>query len=262
MGEPMMQGRGLQKLGREIADELDATRDERAITHAREKLFDRRGAWASPRRSRTPAVAFGLAFAGLAAAAAVLIWRRGAEPIAFDVGQPPQIGTAGKWVAAPASERVPVHFADGTVLHVDAGSRVRVSSSTVSDSSLTLESGTIEGEITARDEDAPWRITAGPFDITIAGGSFRLGWDPVRGVLDLREVSGRAVVTGPHAAEGLAVKRGEYMRVSLWEAKLELSAAPITSSAPTVGPPGSNAPAEAPSAPPAPSGSPSGAPQP
>jgi hypothetical protein len=241
MGEPMMQGRGLQKLGREIAEELDAMRDESAVARAREQLFDRRGAWASPKRSRTPAVAFGLAFAGLAAAAAILVWRRGAEPMAFEVGDPPEVGAAGAWVAAPAQSAVPMRFADGTRFEVEPGSRVRVASSDADDAHLVLESGSVQGEISVRDGEAPWRITAGPFDIVVQSGSFRLGWDPVRGVLDLREVSGRALVTGPHAAEGLAVKRGEYMRVSLWEAKLELSAAPISSSAPASGPPASTA---------------------
>lgn len=239
MGEPMMQGRGLQKLGRELADELDATRDESAMARAREQLFDRRGAWTAPRRSRAPAVAMGMAFAGLAAAAALLVWHRGNQPIGIEVGDPPQRSAAGTWVAAPPQETVPVRFEDGTRFVVHAGSRIRVASSTVRDSSMVLESGSIAGDIAARDDDAPWRITAGPFDITVPAGSFHLAWDPVRGVLDLREVSGRAQVTGPHAAEGLVVRRGEFMRVSLWEAKLELSAAPITSGAPAAGPPSS-----------------------
>jgi hypothetical protein len=226
MGGPMTHGRSLQKLGREIAEELDAMRDESVLTEARERLFERKRAVAPAPRSRAPYVAAGFAFAAAAAAAVFMLRARAPEPMAFDVGDPPQRGAQGAWVAASADAPVPLRFADGSRFEVQRGGRARVSSSTREDARLVLESGTLRGDVMGPDKGGVWHVTAGPFDVAVTGTKFVMSWDPVIGVLDVRDISSRVVVTGPYAAEGVAVKRGDYLRVSLEQARLEVSASP------------------------------------
>ena len=228
MGEPMMHGRSLQKLGRELADELDATRDEAVLAEARERLFERRRtpvvSMASRARAKLPTFAFA---AAAAAAVAVMAMRgRAPESMAFHMGDPPERGTVGAWVAAPAAAPVALRFDDGSRFDVEPTGRARVASSTVADARLVLESGTLRGDIATGDKAGTWHVTAGPFNLMVTGTRFQMTWDPETGMLDVRDITGRVVVTGPYAAQGVAVMRGEYLRVSLKQAKLEVSASP------------------------------------
>jgi ferric-dicitrate binding protein FerR (iron transport regulator) len=88
-----------------------------------------------------------------------------------------------------------------------------------------LESGEIHGDVAAHDKAAAWHVTAGPFDVAVGGTAFRMSWDPASETLDVRDVTDKVVVTGPYATRGVAVRRGEYLRVSMKLAKLEVSAA-------------------------------------
>ena len=233
MGGSMTHGRSLQKLGREIAEELDAMRDEAVLTEARERLFERRRAVAVPRRSRAPLVAGGFALAAAAAAAIFVFRTRTPEPMAFQIGDPPRHGAQGEWVPAPLDAPMPLRFDDGSRFEVERGGRTRVASSLPRDARLVLESGTLRGDVVGHDKAGVWHVTAGPFDVAVAGTKFQMSWDPTSGVLDVRDISSRVVVTGPYAAEGVAVKRGEYLRVSLEQARLEVSAAPPPAPPPT-----------------------------
>lgn len=233
----MTHGRSLQKLGREIAEELDAMRDEAVVTDARQRLFERRRVTAPARRSRAPFVVGGLAFAGAAVAMAVFFFgTRAPEPMSFQIGDSPERGAQGAWVAAPPEATVPLRFDDGSRFEVEAGGRARVASSLPRDARLVLESGTLRGDVVDHDKAAVWHVTAGPFEVAVSGTKFQMTWDPKSGLLDVRDISSRVVVTGPYAPEGVAVKRGDYLRISLTAARLEVSAAPPPAPAPAPSP--------------------------
>ena len=221
MGEPVMHGRGLQKLGREIAEELDAMRDETVVATAREKLFERRPV-PVPRRIPVRTVAIGLAFAA-ALAVALLFGLRGrpSEAMSFQIGG--ERGTEGAFVAAPGAAAVTLRFDDGSRFEVEPTARVRVVSSSPSSAELHLESGTLRGDVAGHAKAGDWRVKAGPFDLAVRGTSFEMSWDGDQ--LEVHDITGKVVVTGPHATEGVAVNRGERLRVSVNHAKLEVSAA-------------------------------------
>jgi hypothetical protein len=239
MGEPMMHGRGLQKLGSAIAEELDAMRDESAIAGARERLFEQRRVSSPALRGRAPRVIVGFAFAAAAAVAAAAFLGRAPRALSFNVGDSPERGAAGAWIAAPPAAPVTMRFDDGSRFEVGAAGRARVASTARKEPHLVLESGALHGDASELGDAGAWHVTAGPFDAVVRGARFEMSWDPDAGVLEVRNVSGRVVVTGPHAKEGVALDMGDQLRVSLREARLEVSARPraALSGAPAVSAP-------------------------
>lgn len=236
MGEPMMHGRSLQKLGSAIAEELDAMRDESAIAGARERLFERRRPSSPALRGRAPRVIVALAFAAAAAGIVVAFMGRAPQALSFHVGDPPERGAAGAWIAASPAAPVTMRFDDGSRFEVGAAGRARVASTARKEPHLVLESGALHGDTSALEDAGAWHVTAGPFDAVVRGARFEMSWDPEAGVLEIRNVSGRVVVTGPHAKEGVALDRGDQLRVSLKEARLEVSARPRAPAAPAPSP--------------------------
>jgi ferric-dicitrate binding protein FerR (iron transport regulator) len=237
MGEPMTHGRSLQKLGRELAEELDATRDETVLASARERLFERRRA-SAPAARRVPlrTISIGFAFAAAVAAAFIGVRSHRSDAMSFQIGDSPASAAPGAWVAASGTAPVPLRFDDGSRFDVEPGARARVASSTLADARLVLESGTIHGDTAGHDKAGAWHVTAGPFDVAVRGTRFQISWDPASEQLDIRDITGRAVVTGPTVTEGVAVKSGQYLRVSVKQAKLEVSAVPLTPAAPSEAP--------------------------
>jgi len=222
MGEPVMHGRSLQKLGREIAEELDAMRDETVVASARERLFERR-VLPVPRRAPVRTIAIGFAFSAALGAALVFGFLRGrpSEAMSFQIGG--ERGSEGAFVAAPGAAPVTLRFDDGTRFDVEPAARVRVVSSSLSSAELLLESGSLRGDVAGHVKAGAWRVKAGPFDVSVRGTGFEMSWDGDE--LEVRDITGQVVVTGPYATQGVAVKRGEYLRVSLGHAKLVVSAA-------------------------------------
>lgn len=187
-----MHGRELRKLGGEIADALEATRDERVFARARARLVET-GARAEP--PRRAFVLAGVAVAG--ALAAALVVRAGAHSTAaFELGDPPRAGAVGAEIAA--STATPLRFPDGSRFSLEAGGRARTlaaprAGDATGEGRIALEQGELSGS-TARTADAPtWRIVAGPFTVGARTTDFSLSWQPEHGALSVRVVAGAPV---------------------------------------------------------------------
>ena len=154
MGGSMMHQRDLHKFGRELGEELDALRDDRAVAHARARLFE--GAAkpvAAPRR-----FAFaGFALAGAAAIAAFALLGRG--------GGAPDASTAAVPAATAAQT---LRFDDGSTFEAAAGARVRTLATTPGNTALELTEGRLMGTVAA---GSSWRVETPLGELRVGEGS-------------------------------------------------------------------------------------------
>ena len=220
MGGPMMHGRDLRKLGGEIAEALDASRDERVIARARARLAEDGGrAPASPLRFAIG----GLALAGAAAAAFLMFGRGSIRGSAFAVGGPPRQGSVGAAIEGGAGAPTPIVFHDGSRFVVEPGGRARVTVLPApcgrgdagcqgATGELVLESGAVRGWA-SRGADAPsWRVAAGPFQVLARASDFSVTWDAAHEAITVRVEAG-APVTVKDAARSSAVEPGAELRL-------------------------------------------------
>lgn len=205
-----MHGRELRKLGGEIAEALEATRDEHVITRARARLVESGGRDAPSRR------AFGLGVVALAGAAAAAFFLMRAGPRGSSAIDEPHAAAVGAEIVAPASRPIPLVEMEGTRLALEPGGRARLvalpsARDAASEGRLELEAGRVSASI-ARAADAPaWRVAAGPFEIRAHAADVSVAWDASAGVLSVRVEAGSAV-TVSRDGRSRAVEPGQEQR--------------------------------------------------
>src|SRR5687767_6474721 len=67
-----------------------------------------------PPRRRVWLLSAAAVAAVMAGATGVVLWKRPVEPLSFKVGSALHSGVAGVWLSAPAAERLPLQFSDGS----------------------------------------------------------------------------------------------------------------------------------------------------
>ena len=178
---------------------------------------------AAPRRSggawRRVAVLGVAAVAALAAG--VVFWPRSTQPLSFTVGTVPRAGVSGVWVSAPAAERVPLQFSDGSRVVLEPLCRARVAETEARGAAILVESGRVAVDVVHRPQGR-WRLSLGPFSVHVTGTRFGVEFDPVRETLTLEVHDGRVVASGCHLGEGRPVHAGERLRASCKTRQLEI----------------------------------------
>ncbi len=151
----------------------------------------------------------------LAAVSAVLLlvvgsWHftRGPEILRFTVGVEASEGKVGTYIAPIASQPLPVHFSDGSKIHVHPAARVRVAETTARGASISLESGRVDLEVNKA--EGAWSVVAGPYRVRVTGTKFDVSWKPEEGHAEVRVKEGMVVVTGPSVETGVEVSAGEH----------------------------------------------------
>jgi hypothetical protein len=202
----------LDVLGRRVAraqDEWLAGAD--TLSEARQRLFHARAA--TPMNRWFVAAPAGALLA--AAAALLVIFAGGTEPLTFEVGHASADaggGTVGEWIEV--TDELPMRFSDGSSLLLSPATRLRVTRLDATGADISLERGWAAVSITPR-EKSQWRLFVGPFQVTVTGTRFDVGWDAVRQDFRLDLHDGSVWVSGPTLEGAQAVVAGQSVRVSL-----------------------------------------------
>lgn len=196
-----------ERAGRKVRAALDAQPPgPERLARVEARLFD--GA-APPRRSRAPLLA-GLALAGTAATAGVLLWP--AAPVTFSVARE-GAGSPGVEVVATRDEKV-LAFSEGTTVAVRPSTRARVVRTTRDGAELRLEGGALAASVVPRPR-ARWVFLAGPYRVQVTGTRFELSWSAEVDGLGIAMHEGSVVVSGGALAEPRQLRAGERLAVSV-----------------------------------------------
>jgi hypothetical protein len=242
--------RGLSALGGAVAEVSDRASDaagRAAIATARRSFLAPPPALRAPLlRPRTLA----LLAAACGALLVVLSWAwRSPRSLSFQVAAAAaRPGVVGEWVAAEPGAPVALRFSEGSTLGLAPGARMRVTTTNPRGADVLIERGAVHAVITHAERAARWALRAGPFEVRVTGTVFDASWDPVTESFELIMEQGSVVVTGPLIPPDRAVVAGERLRVSVRDARMELTIGPQAATLPepavTVGPQAIPTPAE------------------
>jgi hypothetical protein len=139
----------------------------------------------------------------------------------FAIGTDSKRGAVSAFVAAPATEVVPLRFSDGTELELSPGARARVASITAAGARIMLESGALRARV-RHHAKSQWVFDAGPFSITVIGTRFVCSWDARSQELELSLSEGAVLVSGSFIRNPIQVSDGQTLRASPAEGRAEL----------------------------------------
>jgi hypothetical protein len=212
MSEPTMTD-GIQKLGT-LVRVLDGEIDDDGDAAGRDRLV--RTVAARRRGPRGVGTFAALAAAAVALAAAlVLVWPR--SSLRYDV-RGAALSDGGYVRAADAATVV---FSDGSEITLDEGTTARVAEVTADGARLLLEDGRARVAVVHKD-GARWVVSAGPFEVTVTGTHFEVGWAAPKQRLDLTLTEGSVVVRGPLLGDGIAMVAGQRLSAELERSVVEL----------------------------------------
>jgi transmembrane sensor len=175
----------------------------------------------------------------VAAAGLVALWPVRRPSLGFDVGPSEaaaqgtrrERGTLGEWIAAPAGDRLPIHFSDGSMLRLASSSRARVVAITNEGARVVLERGEVWAEVVHRKETR-WVVQAGPFEVHVRGTVFSVVWDPVREDFEVTLEQGSVSVSGCSLDGERMVSRGKTFRAACKDGKAVLPETTAASTTP------------------------------
>jgi len=166
-------------------------------------------------RSRRPRVRKGTV--SVLALAAVLVagwalWVLRPRPLRYEVvgGS----GLPGSYVSAPPTAPIDLRFSDGSDVHAEAGSRLRVDAISTHGARVLLEKGAAISHV-AHHKASSWTFVAGPFEVRVIGTRFDLSWDPLAEEFDLMLREGSVEVRSPLADGPIVVRAGQRFRAAL-----------------------------------------------
>jgi transmembrane sensor len=192
--------------------------------------------------------------AGVACAAglAAVLWVGRPAPLAFSIGEPGNVGSAGSVLSARVDAELPVDFSDGSRVALAPGARVTVEAVASRGATLALEHGRAELRITHR-QGTSWVVKAGPARVAVTGTRFFVAWDPATEVLAVEMREGSVVVSGAPGTTGDEVLHaGQTLRASRKLGRFEIAEASAPAAGAAEGPPSAFAPLAPPAeAPPA-----------
>jgi TolA-binding protein len=177
-----------------------------------ELLLEQRASKARP-AWLMPSVALSLAFAALAACAALVVLRQQklrAEPLSYVIENAKSPVDTSLDVASGPPRLV--RFSDGTEVRVDQDTEARIRFVTNHGAALAMTHGALHASV-IHSPTSEWRFDAGPFVVQVTGTTFGLSWDPAQDRFDLRLEHGSVTVTGPVANEPIPVRGGQWLTI-------------------------------------------------
>jgi len=124
----------------------------------------------------------------------------------------------GGYLSESGTTGIKVFFDEGSQFVLAAGTRGRLRSVSADGARLAVEHGTASLRITQHRAHR-WSVEAGPFLVTVKGTDFTVMWDPTSERFELRLRQGRVEVRGPVVGEGLALRPGQKLVVSMRKAE-------------------------------------------
>ena len=160
-----------------------------------------------------------LTAAALVATAAIALWLRAPESVAFMT--PGGQGVVGSWLATDASSELPLAFSENTRIVLGQDSRGRVEQVSRRGARFLLERGAVHAEV-VHHPGADWRFLAGPFEVRVTGTALHVAWDPARDQFTVRVDNGSVLVQGPYLGGDRVVRAGELCVVDLSSRSMRL----------------------------------------
>jgi transmembrane sensor len=206
--------RELRRIGEIVSREQDGALAERegdGQAEARARFLDAAARGPARRTSRRAPLAWVMGAAGaVAAAAVVVLLLRGREP-SFGVGAD-RGGVVGSELAAPAAERLPLRFSDGSNVELQPGARARVASLDAGLAHVVLEGGEARFALSDRGDRA-WSIDAGDVHLRPSPGAHLvLAFDVPAAAVDVTLEEGSAEVIAPCGQQ--SVQAGNHVHVT------------------------------------------------
>ncbi len=154
------------------------------------------------------------------------------EPLSFVVGegQREERGSAGLFIAAPATGEMPVTFSDGSKLRLAPAARLRVAQVAREGARVLVESGTVHVSVVhTSTHETRWSVEAGPFEVRVTGTKFDVVYDPASTGLVVQMHEGSVFVRGCGLLgdEGRRLVAGERLRVSCKDKAMSVSAGDV-----------------------------------
>lgn len=179
----------------------------------KQRLLARARTLPRPRASlQKPAWVWGLAAAaGIALSISTVEYVR-SRPINYEVVGGATV--ASDYLSASVDKPVDVNFTDGTKMHAEAGTRLRIDDRRSNGARVLVERGMATANVTHTGKTS-WRFVAGPFEVHVIGTRLTLGWDPVKEEVDLVLHEGAVEVESPLAKGRFPLRAGQRYRASL-----------------------------------------------
>lgn len=213
---------------RDRLEELAALAHERAASEvSREQHLDgrqrllTRAAETSDRQEKRSRWQLPLALCAVAAAIALVFGFVRTRPLHFDV-----IGataSTSNYLSAPRDKPADVTFSDGSTIHAEPGTRLRIDQTRNNGARVSIERGVATASVKHADR-SNWQFLAGPFEVHVTGTKFTLSWDPQAEEVDLVLVEGSVEVEGPLANSRFGVRAGQRFRASLSDGSMRVEA--------------------------------------
>jgi ferric-dicitrate binding protein FerR (iron transport regulator) len=221
-GELGPRAAALAALARNELGRLSPAAHDRGLAVVQARVGQRRQRWAW---------SFGALWLAAAATAGVLLFPRGvqhAAPPAVEADGPPlalhveggALAGDGAIQAAPGKKPA-LHFADGTRIAFEAGTRGRLTSVDGRGAHVAIADGSALVDVIPRPR-ARWTVDAGPFTIHVHGTVFTAAWNAAEGRLDVRLDRGSISVEGPLATGAIAMTTGQRLTVATRESRVLL----------------------------------------
>ncbi len=208
----------LRELGKRMASAQDRELDQLPALDTKQRLL------ASPDRRRRPFMQWIAAAAAVLLAGVVLVFWLQTAPSALEVTlSTGERAGVGRWLGANEAP-LDLRFSDGTAVVLAPGSSARVASVEAKGARVVVERGFVDVAV-AHVDGARWLFDVGPFTVRVTGTKFRAGWDPESSRFTLELKEGSVAVTGPVVGAERAVSKGEALRVSVGDARMELTSA-------------------------------------
>lgn len=131
---------------------------------------------------------------------------------------------ASNYLSAPGDKAADVNFSDGSLIHMQPGTRLRVDQTYSNGARVLIESGSATASV-KHANGSNWQFVAGPFEVHVTGTNFTLGWDAAKQDVDLVLHEGSVEVEGPLARGRFAVRAGQRFRASLAAGSMRVESA-------------------------------------
>jgi ferric-dicitrate binding protein FerR (iron transport regulator) len=123
-----------------------------------------------------------------------------------------EIGTAG----------IQLSFDEGSKFVLSPGTRGRLRAVASEGTRLAIEHGAASFQIT-ENPARRWFVEAGPFVVSVRGTDFTVVWEPQQQQIEVRLRRGSVVVNGPVVGDGLVLRPGQNLTVSLPKAEVVIT---------------------------------------
>ncbi|MBN2340192.1 MAG: FecR domain-containing protein [Deltaproteobacteria bacterium] len=157
-----------------------------------------------------------------AAAAAVLViglvgvWMAGSnnEQLIFHVNGTAKAGEAGDWISANAFDAAVIRFDQGSEIHLQRESAVRVVEHSKEAVNIELARGSLTADIHGNGK-TQWKISVGPYQVVVLGTVFSVDWNEKQNEVSVQVTRGLVFVQGGHlSSHGIHVPKGNIVVVN------------------------------------------------